>query len=144
MLWLCGLGIVGLAAELALGRHWQSWIQGIAWLAMALLAWAWWLLHRQRTLRGADGAQARRRAARLALLVAAGGLLGIVMHVWGNYDAAPLDAVYGKIWDATPMWKQWWLAFSMRVGPAPALASGALILLAGMVWLLATRSDTPE
>jgi len=137
MLWLCGLGVAGVSVELALSRHWQSWTQGVAWLSIAALVWAMSLLRYQRPFGGADGEKARRRAAALAVLVGASGALGVWMHVSGNHHAGPLDGVYGGMWDGMPVWRQWWLAVSMRVGPSPALAPGVLALFAGMIWFLA-------
>jgi len=134
---LCALGIGGLATELALTRHWQKWTQGLVWLFLAFLIRAWWLLRPVRSSGFGPDATQRRRAMRLAALVAAGGILGIVLHLSGNLSAGPLDAVYGRRWESLPFWQQLWLAVTMRVGPAPALASGALPLLAGMLWLLA-------
>ncbi len=140
---LTALGVVGLAAELALTRHWQKWDQGLVWLFTASLAWSWWALRpRARSGQGPDAA-GRRLASRLAAVAAGGGALGVVMHVKGNLSAAPLDAVYGRLWEAMPAWERLWLAVSMRVGPAPALASGALVLLGGMVWLLAKAEAEP-
>lgn len=134
---LCALGIGGLATELALTRHWQKWTQGLVWLFLALLIRSWWILRPFPSVGSGPNAFQRRRAMRLAAVVAGGGLLGILLHVSGNLSAGPLDAVYGRRWDGLPFWQQLLLAVTMRVGPAPALASGALPLLAGMLWLLA-------
>ena len=134
---LCALGIGGLVTELALTRHWQKWNQGLVWLFMVLLMRAWWILRPFPSARSGPNAAQLRQANRLSAIVAAGGLLGIVFHVNGNLSAAPLDAAYGRLWESMPAWQQLWLAVTMRVGPAPALASGALVLLAGMIWLLA-------
>lgn len=142
LLWLCGFGIAGTAAELALTRHWQDPSQAIVWVAVVLLAWGW--VSARRLLRSTADAAAdpRRRIVRIAAVVVAIGVLGVWMHVSGNHEAGPLDAVYGGPWDSQPAWRQWWLALSMRVGPAPTLASGALVLLAGMLWLVAARRAT--
>lgn len=90
------------------------------------------------------GGPHRRRVTWIAALATAIGVLGVWMHVSGNHEAGPLDAVYGGLWDGMSPWRQWWLALSMRVGPAPALASGALVLLAGMLWLAASADHAPD
>lgn len=123
---LAGMGIVGLVLELAVARHWQEWVQSLAWLALALLTLAWALLRASPAWSG-----------RLAALVALFSLVGVWRHVAGNHEAAPLDAVVGPLWDGMSPVAQWWAAASGAVGPAPSLAPGALALLAGMVWLLA-------
>lgn len=148
ILWLSGFGIAGVAAELALSRHWQSPTQGIAWVSVLLLAWGWASARRLVSTDPGDhdpaAATHRRRVTWIALLTTAIGVLGVWMHVSGNHEAGPLDAVYGGLWDGMSPWRQWWLALSMRVGPAPALASGALVLLAGMLWLAASADHAPD
>lgn len=134
------LGLGGLALELALTRHWQKWSQGLVWAFLLALAWALWLLRRRNGRRDPMG---HRRVAALGLagLAALGGLAGIAFHVWGNLDAGPLDRVHGKGWEALAWPARFWLAVTMRVGPAPALASGALLLFAGLVWYLADDAE---
>ncbi len=148
LIWLSGFGIAGVAAELALSRHWQSPSQGIAWASVLLLAWGWASARRLVTAgpgrHGPTAAPHRRRVTWIAALATAIGVLGVWMHVSGNHEAGPLDAVYGGLWDGMSPWRQWWLALSMRVGPAPALASGALVLLAGMLWLAASADHAPD
>lgn len=135
---IASLGLGGLAAELALTRHWQKWSQGLVWVFVLGLAAALW------SLRPSAPASAvhRRRAVWLAALAALGSLSGVLLHVWGNLEAGPLDRVHGKGWEAMAWPAKLWLALTMRVGPAPALASGALLLLAALVWLLAVDDSS--
>lgn len=61
--------------------------------------------------------------------------LGIYEHVKGNYEAGPLDRVYGEKWDSTSTVSRVWHAVNGSVGPAPLLASGALGLIGLLVFL---------
>jgi hypothetical protein len=131
LLTLAALIAFGLAVELAMERHWTKPTQWIAWVALVgILASAamvrWW-----------RSARAREIARALALLVVISAALGVIQHVAGNYDAAPLDFRYSDTWDGLPESTRWWLAISKSVGPSPVLAPGALAV-AGFCVLLAT------
>ncbi len=135
---IASLGLGGLAVELALTRHWQKWSQGMVWGFVFGLAAALWMLRPSAPASGLH----RRWATWLAALAAFGSLLGVLLHLWGNLEAGPLDRVHGKGWETMAWTAKLWLALTMRVGPAPALASGALLLLAALAWYLAVDDRT--
>lgn len=129
LLVLIGASCAGTAVELAFNRHWTERTQLIAWVALPLVAAAAVALAR------APGAGTV-RAVRLAMAgVLGASLIGVVLHVHGNYEAGPLDAVYGERWDAMSATERWWAAVSQRVGPAPAIVPLVLAQLAVMVQL---------
>jgi hypothetical protein len=67
------------------------------------------------------------------------GVVGVLIHVNANLEAAPLDRKFKDGWDARPFIEQLWLAATGQVGPAPALAPGALAQTALAVLLATVR-----
>ncbi|MEZ5206721.1 MAG: hypothetical protein R2690_07010 [Acidimicrobiales bacterium] len=126
-----GLGVavvVGTVVELAFLRHWTDGLQFGAWAGTAALGVAVGLAAGRPTA-------GRARAARLvAGIVALVSLVGTGLHLHGNYEAGPLDRSYGERWDAMSLAERWWAAATGAVGPAPALASGVLIIGAACVF----------
>src|SRR5262245_62089851 len=84
LLWLTAAGTVGVALELLLLRHWTEPRELIAWLAVAALAVAVVLGFREPTR------DAIRIARGLAVVVLVTSVIGVVVHVWANYESAPL------------------------------------------------------
>ncbi len=125
LLLLAALGVVGTAAELALIRHWNGFIQLIPWFSLAVLAVAIVLVMARRQVRVARV---------LAVLVTVSAVFGIYEHVLANYEAGPLDFRYSARWATMSMSSKVWAAVSESVGPAPnfaplILAWSALCLL---------------
>ena len=58
------------------------------------------------------------------------GILGVAVHAWANYEAAPLDAVVSQTWTTTSEPIRWLMALTDSVGPAPTLAPAALAFVA--------------
>jgi hypothetical protein len=52
--------------------------------------------------------------------------VGVGVHVWQNYEAAPLDYRFTASWPTTAEPIRWILAATDTVGPAPSLAPAAL------------------
>jgi uncharacterized membrane protein YqjE len=139
LLGIAGVTIVGTALELASIRHWTEKSQLLAWaclvgLTIALVAIA----------RGPHGRLVQ--LIRLGLLgVCAVAVVAMAVHVHGNYEAGPLDAVYGPDWDTMSAGARWWAALVKSVGPSPALAPGVLIVsslcLLAATTGLSTRRD---
>jgi hypothetical protein len=117
---LAGLGIAGLAVELVFLRHWGSALEGIVWPAMLLLGAGWLSVIRARE----PGAiHAARVVASIVLVLA---VLGVALHAYANFEAGPLDRDYEATWATMSVVKQWFLAVTGGVGPAPTLAPGSL------------------
>jgi hypothetical protein len=129
---VAAIGIVGLAAELVVERHWGTPVRYVPWLTLAALGWAVFRLWRGPTPRQVRAA----RVIAVAAMAAAG--LGIALHINENYTAGPLDQTYSLIWDAMSEPQRWWAAFSKSLGPAPTFAPGALALI-GLLVLVATQ-----
>jgi hypothetical protein len=128
---LAVLGGFGTALELGLLRHWTSALAVVPWISLALLALAATLLvvrPRRRRVQIARG---------LAAVVAASGLIGVLVHIRENYEAAPLDFHYTATWPTTPEPIRWLLAATDTVGPTPTLAPASLAFVA-MALLFAT------
>lgn len=123
------LGVLGTAVELVLERHWQSWVQGVPWVALCVLTVALALLIGRPTYRTVGVARV------LAAIVILSAGWGVVEHVIGNYDAGPLDFRYSDRWAAMSASSRWWAAVTKSVGPAPPLAPLALAhsALAGLL-----------
>jgi len=138
LLVIAALIVVGTALELAFREHWTQSVQLVAWASLAVLAVAIGL-----AWRGEDGRSARVARA-LALLVCAAAVFGVIEHVVGNYDAGPLDALYGEQWDTMSEAARWWASFRQAVGPSPALAPGVLVLAALCVWFATPRRGDLE
>jgi hypothetical protein len=118
--------VAGLAVELAVSRHWQTPSQAMAWAALGSVAAA-----------GALVALRRAPRTRLAMLAVVGvtSLVGVVLHLSANHAAGPLDRDHATTWHALPAWRQWWLAVSGGVGPAPPLVPLGLALSAALMIL---------
>jgi len=113
--------------ELVLNRHWTKPSQLVAWVALAfVVAGAIALL-------GTPN-RSTVQVIRLGLVLVIGmALVGVVLHTHGNYEAGPLDAVYGERWASMSATARWWAAFRQQVGPAPAIVPLVLAQLAAMV-----------
>jgi len=118
------LGVIGVGVELVLLRHWKDPLQLIAFGGLLTLALA---LLGLRTRTSARAIRAVRALATVGLIV---GTLGLGVHAWANYDAAPLDARVSQTWDATSEPVRWLLALTDSVGPAPTMAPAALSFVA--------------
>jgi hypothetical protein len=117
---VAALAVVGTALELAMLRHWKPGAQLIPWVALALLAVGIGML--------ATGPSQRRvKVVRgIAVVVALSSLVGVFVHVTGNYEAGPLDYRYMETWGTMSETARWWAAISKTVGPAPPIAPGVL------------------
>ncbi len=135
LLALAGVTTAGTAIELAMARHWQSLEQGIPWIAIAAMSVAVVLVMRNA---GPRRVQAARALAATAFVL---GCAGVWRHVAGNYDAAPLDAHYGLIWDQMSSLARWWAAFIDSVGPSPTFAP--MVLAQAAVCLLLSTIGSP-
>jgi hypothetical protein len=120
---LIGLALLAVGAtavELASQRHWNTPLQLIPWIVLGVLTLAIVVLlarPNQATLRVVRG---------VAVVVLAATAYGIFVHVHGNYEAGPLDIVYGPKWDTLSEPSRWWASMSGGVGPSPPLAPGVL------------------
>jgi len=124
-----GAGTAGTAVELAMLRHWKSTEQLIPWFALGILTAMLIVSLVRPALRS-------NLAVRISIvLVAAASVWGAVQHVKGNYDAGPLDAVYGDKWDAMSTVARIWTAATGGVGPSPTLAPFVLAQAAVCLWL---------
>jgi hypothetical protein len=131
LLGLAAISGAGTALELGLLRHWNSLLEWIPWISLAILVVAMaFVVVRPRRRRV-------RIARALAAVVAASGLIGVLVHVRQNYEAAPLDFHYTASWPTTPEPIRWLLAATDTVGPSPTLAPAALTFVA-MALLCAT------
>lgn len=137
LLALASAGTIGVALELLLLRHWTEARELIAWVAVAVLAVAVLLVRRptRRAIRVARG---------LAVAVLATSVVGVLVHVWANYEAAPLDARYTASWPTTPEPVRWLLAATDTVGPSPSLAPLALAFVALVLLLALIRHPALE
>lgn len=135
LLGLAGLGVVGTGLELAFLGHWDGALQLVAWLGIALLAAALAILARTRS---SATIRVVRALAGLAVVV---GVVGVLVHVNANLEEAPLDRDLGSGWDARPLIERLWLAATGQVGPAPALAPGALAQTALAILLATVRGE---
>ena len=120
---VAALGTLTTTVELAFLRHWDNALELIPWISLAIVATGIVPL--------LLGATARRvRWARVvAIVTGAVALAGVVVHVWSNYESAPLDYRYTASWPTTPEPVRWLLAFTDTVGPAPSLAPSALAFI---------------
>ena len=128
---LAVLGIAGTGVELAMIRHWGTVLQTIPWVVLVALTITTLALVRARSATAVVGVRI------VAITTVAASLFGMIEHVKANFDAGPLDAVYGPRWDAMSMSSKWWDAFVKRVGPSPTLAPGVLAQI-GLCLLFAT------
>jgi len=119
LLVLAAVGTVTTAIELAFLRHWDTVLELIPWAALGLLAVAIVGLLR-------PGRRQVALARWSALVTGVIAFVGVGVHVWSNYESAPLDFRYTQTWATTPEPLRWLLAFTDTVGPAPSLAPTAL------------------
>lgn len=124
LLLLAALGAIGTTVELAMLRHWKSPSQLIPWVALAGVGIAIVAV----AVRPTRSTVLAARAVGLAL--AACGIYGVIKHTTSNYEAGPLDAVYGARWDSLSALSQWWHAATGTVGPSPTLAPLVLTQIA--------------
>ena len=138
LLVLAAAGTIGVCLELLLLRHWTEPRELVAWLAVATLGVAvvlgTWRPTR-RTIRVARG---------LALVVLVMSAIGVLVHVWANYESAPLDARYTATWPTTSEPVRWVLAATDTVGPSPSLAPLALAFVALVLLLALVRHPALE
>lgn len=119
------VGAGGLAAELALTEHWHDWWQYIPFALCALLCvCSGWCLVR-------PSAIATRVARGVAVLTVIGACVGIGQHIWANGTFTA---------EIRPTYTVGQLIIPAITGASPALAPGALGLLAAWLWLVAPRA----
>lgn len=125
---LAAAGVALTAVELAMLRHWGSFVELIPWFVLALTT--------AMIVLAAVGRSPRTvRLIRVgSLVVAAGTCYGMAQHIIANHSSGALDARYGPKWDTMSTLAQWWAAATESVGPAPPMAPAALAL--GAVCLL--------
>jgi hypothetical protein len=112
--------LLGTAAELAIGRHWESPPQVIPFVVIAVALVTVGLIATATTA-------ARLRVARgLCIAILAASVFGVWEHIEGNQEAGALDQRTSARWESTPALERWWLAASGGVGPSPPLAPGVL------------------
>ncbi|MBB5775356.1 hypothetical protein [Nonomuraea jabiensis] len=135
LLGLVAIGILGAALELAFERHWQSPVQLIPWVALALLAFALVLLALRDTPRAVTVVRV------VALVVLLASAYGVFIHVSVNHGAGAADPT----WDTLSPLTQWWYALTKSVGQAPPLAPGMLAQSALLLSLatLTSKTDRP-
>ncbi|UBU12885.1 hypothetical protein [Nonomuraea gerenzanensis] len=131
LLALVAIGIVGAALELAFERHWESPVQLIPWVALAVQVVALVLL----LLRDSGPVLTVVRV--LAAIVLLCSLYGVYTHVSVNFGMGAMDPQ----WDSYSPLTQWWYALTKSVGMAPPLAPG---MLAQSALLLLLASVTPN
>ena len=137
LIWLSGLSIVGLAAELATLRHWDNPVQLIAWAALVVLAVGWGIV-------ASRPAGALLRTGRvLLILVVVTSVVGTWRHALANFEAGPLHRDFASTWQTMSGWSQWWAALTKQVGPAAPLTPLALALVAVLV-VIAAALDAPS
>jgi predicted neutral ceramidase superfamily lipid hydrolase len=131
LLALVAIGIVGAALELAFERHWQTPVQFIPWVALALQVVALVLLAAR------DSGRALTVVRVLAAIVLVASAYGVFMHVSVNHGMGAMDPE----WDSLSPLTQWWYALTKSVGAAPPLAPG---MLAQSALVLLLASVTPK
>jgi hypothetical protein len=144
LLALAGITTLGIAAELAVERHWSQPVQLVAWGAVLALAIATMLIA------VAHGRVWVRTGQLLAVVVILSAGLGIAEHVYANYDSGELDRRYSSTWGSLSEWRRWELAMTKTVGPSPPFAPGALaegalaVLIATIGHPALARGDLPR
>ncbi len=103
----------------------------IPWAALAVLAIAVVLVIRRPNRRAILVARV------LAVVVLVTSAFGVFIHIWANYETAPLDFRYTDTWPTTSEPVRWLLAATDTVGASPSLAPTAMAFVA-LVLLLAT------
>ena len=131
LLWLAVLGTIGTALELVLLRHWDNALELIPFVALGVLAVAIVLVARRPTVRSIRVARV------LAAAVLVTSVVGVLIHIRSNYEAAPLDFRYTASWPTTAEPIRWLLAATDTVGPSPTLAPAAIAFMA-LALLIAT------
>lgn len=121
----------GTIVELATLRHWNSLVQLVPWLVVALVMLAAAALAIRRTTVTVVSARL------VGLGSALGAGFGIFEHVESNLETGVLDATYADRWATMSLPEQLWLAASGGVGASPPLAPGFLAI-SGICLTLAT------
>jgi hypothetical protein len=80
----------------------------------------------------------------LAAVVLVTSVVGVLVHIWADYEAAPLDARYTATWPTTAEPVRWLLAATDTVGPSPSLAPLALAFAALVLLLALVRHPVLE
>ena len=129
LLWIYGLGIVGISAELGLLGHYEDpwqWVP-LVLLALAGISCVFWCIRP-----GRGSLELFRGAASLLIL---GGCVGLFLHLKGNAEfekeMIPSLGGFALFWE------------SLR-GATPALAPGALIQLGLLGWAATIRLPRPR
>jgi hypothetical protein len=130
-------GVAATTLELAMIRHWGSLVMLIPWAVLAALAAGIAVA----AFRPTPGAL--RTVRRLAVVVAATAVFGVVRHVMANYDAGPLDIDYETRWATMSALSRWWAALTESVGPSPVLAPLVLAQSAACLWLGTLPTELP-
>lgn len=112
--------VAATAVELAMERHWNSFVQQIPWGGVTVMVVAIALA----CIR--PGRPSLMAARLLSVAIIALSLYGIFEHVRANYDAGPLDFRYANTWATMSEAGRWLRAATKSVGPAPVLAPGIL------------------
>ena len=129
---LAALGAAGAALELLLLKHWTTVGMVFGCVDVAACAVAIAL--------AAGGARRAVVAARwLAVVGFALAVIGVVLHVNGNWAAGPADGTLGAVWATLPLVERLWDAATGVVGKAPPLAPGALAETSLLVLLATVR-----
>jgi hypothetical protein len=135
---LAGAAIVGTAVELAIERHWDSAVQYIPWVALAVLGAVLMAVIARPSPPVVRGTRVA------AVLVGLSSLIGMWEHVDGNFHAGYLDRRYERTWTTMSSTSRWWAAVTRGVGPAPPLAPAILALAAVCVWFATVGVRTRE
>lgn len=131
VLGLAALGVIGAVIELATLRHWDSAVQLIPWVALAVLGVLVVALAVRPSALVIRGA----RSGGAVALVAS--LFGMWEHVSSNMEAGVLDRVWGASWDNLSWFSRVWHSMNGDVGPSPLLAPGVIAQI-GLCLVLAT------
>jgi len=131
LLVVAAIGTATTGVELAFLRHWTTPLELIPWASIALLVAAIVPLALGATRRRVGWARI------VAVVTGITAAIGVGVHVWQNYEAAPLDYHFTDTWPATAEPIRWILAATDTVGPVPSLAPSALAFVC-VCLLLAT------
>ena len=137
LVFVTGLGVVGLAAELAYARHWEEWWQFSPWLVLAAVTAAITMLV----------ARPFRSCVRFARIVGTLTVLmapvGVWRHFAENYKTAPLDGRYSYRWGSMSTFERLWEIANGSVGHVPVIIALSLVPL-GFALGLATIGINPS
>lgn len=120
LLAFAALLVAATGVELAMERHWNTFVQQIPWGGVGLMLIAIGLASFRPRRPSLIAARA------LSVAIIALSLYGIFEHVQANYDAGPLDFRYANSWATMSEAGRWLRAATKSVGPAPVLAPGIL------------------